>query len=109
MAKQKGNNKKETTNMKDQVNKIGESKKAVAYYNKAVRMNDFAALAYCSEEGYGTEVDPQKAEKFSRLARNHAKRIRRNAVRQERRNRIAERNFEISNSYCAMTGYGSAA
>ena len=107
MAKQKVNNKKETANMNNQVNKIGEAKKAVA---KAVRLRDFAALAdYYSAEGYGTEMDPQKAEKFSRLARNHAKRIRRNAVRQERRNRIAERNFEISNSYCAMTGYGSAA
>lgn len=89
--------------------KVGTCKKAVAYYNKAVRMNDFAALAYCSEEGYGTEMDPHKAEKFSRLARNHAKRIRRNAVRQERRNRIAERNFEISNSCCALAGYGHAA
>ena len=95
--------------MNNQVNMIGDAKKAVAYYNKAVRMNDFAALAYCSEEGYGTEMDPQKAEKFSRLARNHAKRICRNAVRQERRNRIAERNFEISNSYCVLAGYGHAA
>ena len=95
--------------MNDQANKIGGAKKAVAYYNKAVRMNDFAALAYCSEEGYGTEVDPHKAEKFSRLARNHAKRIRLNAVRQERRNRIAERNFEISNRYCSLAGYGRVA
>ena len=95
--------------MNNQINKIGEAKKAVAYFNKASRLRDFVALAYCSAEGYGTEMDPQKAEKFSRLARNHAKRIRLNAVRQERRNRIAERNFEISNSYCAMTGYGSAA
>ena len=106
MAKQKVNNKKETANMNNQVNKIGEAKKAVA---KAVRLRDFAALADYSAEGYGMEMDPQKAEKFSRLARNHAKRIRLNAVRQERRNRIAERNFEISNSCCALAGYGHAA